>query len=87
MKSDTVIILAAAAAGLFFVARLAKRATGGGTVLNQANRTAAIANTALPGQEGWGWQYFSDGTAIGPDGRYYLNGTEVYNPAGMTGVV
>lgn len=67
-----------------------------GTVLNQANRigampsgynyngTTQIFNTATQGQEGYGWQYFSDGTSIGPDGRYYYQGTEVYNPAGAT---
>lgn len=98
MKNDTLIIIAAAAAGLFLIYKTAGRTAGvaprpGGTVLNQSNRTGAmpsgnqynttgIANTALPGQEGYGWQYYSDGTAIGPDGRYYYQGTEVYNPAG-----
>lgn len=39
-----------------------------------------ITNTALPGQEGYGWQYFSDGTVIDPSGQYYQNGQLVYSP-------
>lgn len=39
-----------------------------------------ISNAALPGQPGWGWQYFSDGTVIGPDGTYYQNGAQVWRP-------
>lgn len=31
-----------------------------------------------------GWQYFSDGTAIGPDGAYYYQGKKVYGGAGST---
>ena len=27
-----------------------------------------------------GWRYFSDGTSIGPDGAYYLNGVLVWRP-------
>ncbi len=27
-----------------------------------------------------GWRYFDDGTAIGPDGIYYKNGVQVYDP-------
>jgi hypothetical protein len=46
----------------------------------------AITNTAQPGQEGYGWQYFSDGTsgggtAISQDGVYYNDGVPVYYPA------
>lgn len=27
-----------------------------------------------------GWQYFTDGTAIGPDGSYYMNDKLVWSP-------
>lgn len=27
-----------------------------------------------------GWQYFSDGTSISPDGRYFLGDTLIYTP-------
>lgn len=30
-----------------------------------------------------GWQYFTDGTAIGPDGSFYKNGKLVYANASM----
>lgn len=88
MKTDTLIIIAAAAAGLYVIAKTVK----GGAILGMgkvspsvtgAGRANAINNTALPGQPGWAWQYFTDGTAIGPDGKYYSQGQEVYDPAGM----
>lgn len=82
MKTDTLLIIVAAAVGLFVISR-AVRAQGTGTVLDQSNKVSAIPNNALPGQPGWGWRYYSDGTAIGPDGRYYFQGAEVYDPAGM----
>jgi hypothetical protein len=40
-----------------------------------------IANTALPGQEGYGWRYFDNTTVIDPQGRYYFDGQLVYDPA------
>ena len=92
MKTDTIVIAAAAALGLWFVSRVAS-----GKPLTMANtspsptstgaaRATAIPNPALPGQSGWGWQYFTDGTSIGPDGRYYQGGAEVYNPLGILGI-
>ena len=36
-----------------------------------------IANPAMPGQEGYGWRYFSDGTAISPTGDYFFDNKEV----------
>lgn len=39
--------------------------------------TSEIENKALPGQVGYGWRYFSDGTAISPDGTYYLKGRQI----------
>jgi hypothetical protein len=41
-----------------------------------------IVNTALPGQNGYGWRYFSDGTVIDPSGQYYVDGQVVWSPAG-----
>jgi hypothetical protein len=35
--------------------------------------TSEIANPAAPGEAGYGWRYFSDGTVIAPDGGYYAN--------------
>lgn len=41
-------------------------------------RANEIENNALPGQSGYGWRYFTDGTAISPDGTYYYKGQMVY---------
>lgn len=84
MKTDTIVIIAVAAIGLFVISRTVKAGTmGGGTLLKQSNKVNAVSNTALPGQPGWGWDYFNDGTAIGPDGKYYFQGQEVYDPNGI----
>jgi hypothetical protein len=40
-----------------------------------------ISNTSLPGQEGYGWKYYDNGTVIDPQGRYYFDGQMVYDPA------
>lgn len=40
-----------------------------------------LQNDSLPGQPGWGWQYFTGGISIGPDGTYYLNGQAVSRPS------
>ena len=70
--------------------------TGGGTNLvdNETDTTSneglkapiEILNTATkPGDPGWGWKYYSDGTSIGPDGKYYHKGQQIYDPANPTG--
>lgn len=40
-----------------------------------------ISNTAQPGDPGYGWQYYSNGTAIDPQGNYYQNGEFVWSPS------
>jgi hypothetical protein len=39
----------------------------------------------LPGDPGYGWTYYSDGTAISPEGVYYYEGEEVYDPSSQGG--
>lgn len=41
-----------------------------------------ITNTSLPGDTSgaYGWRYFSDGTAISPNGEYYYQGDLVWSP-------
>lgn len=81
MKTEDLLILGAVAL-LGFVAWKVFKGTGtaatGRASVNPY--TSEINNTALPGDPGWGWQYFSDGTAIGPDGSYYTNGKKVWSP-------
>lgn len=43
-----------------------------------------IENAAETGQTGAGWQYFTDGTAISPDGAYYQDGDLIWSPTGGT---
>jgi len=50
-----------------------------------SNITTEIENTASSGSPGYGWKYYSDGTAISPEGKYYYQGSEVYDPANQTG--
>jgi hypothetical protein len=45
-------------------------------------QSTKIENTAKEGQVGYGWEYFSDGTAISPDGKYYYKGKLAYDPSG-----
>ena len=43
--------------------------------------TTEIANPAQEGETGYGWKYYSDGTAISPEGVYYQGGTPIWDPA------
>jgi hypothetical protein len=44
-----------------------------------------IVNNALPGQNGYGWKYYDNGTAISPDGKYYYQGNLVWSPGDAEG--
>lgn len=35
-----------------------------------------------PGEQGYGWRYFNDGTSISPDGVYYKDGEVIFQPEG-----
>lgn len=52
----------------------------------QTGGVKEIANTAQPGQTGYGWKYYDNGTVIDPQGRYYYDGQVVYDPTGSTPV-
>lgn len=52
----------------------------GGPAPSVPSGTRAIPNPALPGEPGHGWQYFTDGTAIAPNGEYYKDGEPVWSP-------
>jgi hypothetical protein len=56
--------------------------TGGGSEESVFDPTSIyeITNTATtPGSAGYGWKYYSDGTSISPDGKYYHQGEMVYD--------
>lgn len=44
-----------------------------------------ITNNAGSGDVGFGWKYFSDGTAISPEGIYYQGGQQIYDPSNPSG--
>ena len=49
--------------------------TGGGS-----DFVTEIPNTTKPGEVGYGWKYYSDGTAISPTGQYYYQGALKFDP-------
>lgn len=42
-------------------------------------------SASKPGDPGYGWKYYTDGTSISPDGKYYYQGDQVYDPANPSG--
>ena len=50
-----------------------------------------VLNEAKEGEVGFGWKYYTDGTAISPDGKYFSNGNLIYDSnalnSGIIGVV
>lgn len=51
------------------------------TSTGTTGRVGEIANDDVPGQPGYGWRYFTDGTVIGPDGTYYQDGQPIWSPS------
>lgn len=57
-----------------------------GNIFNPTSTGATeIPNTATPGTEAYGWKYYSDGTAISPDGSYYQGGQLIWSPTMYSG--
>lgn len=77
MTKNQWLLLAAGAAALYF---LSKRDTAN-LIKNLGapiNGISEVFTGAKEGQIAYGWRYFTDGTSIGPDGKYYLNGAYVW---------
>lgn len=53
---------------------------GSGSTTDTSTVTDVTPTDLQPGDEGYGWQYYSDGTAIDPSGNYYYQGDLVYSP-------
>jgi hypothetical protein len=79
MKKEDLLLLLGVGLGVFAVARF----------LSSRTKNTPAKSTYVPPSyvsevtRADGWTYYSDGTVIGPDGKYYFKGDEVYNPAGM----
>lgn len=77
-SSDYVTILAGALLAFVAFKTLGKGIgpIGAAALSNTAYPTLINANTV--GTAAAGWQYFTDGTAIAPNGDYYYQGSLVY---------
>lgn len=78
MKPSDLLILAAAAGFAWWMVKgtLPKLGAGRGAGYVDEVTPGGI----LPGQPGYGWRYFEDGTAIDPAGNYYSGGVVVWSP-------
>lgn len=77
MKANDLLILGVAGViAWFIVGRSAGAKVAGSVPVRESDFVEEIFN----GVSAWGngWRYFSDGTAIDPQGNYYLNGQLVY---------
>jgi hypothetical protein len=94
MKTDSIIIIGAAAAALWIIGSTRRTtSTGGRSMFNPFGNTASslnaggtvpvteIQNNTVPGANGYGWRYFSDGTVIDQQGNYYVNGSMIWSPS------
>lgn len=83
MKNNDLILLALAAAAVFFIAKKFAPTARAAPVppLKQPNFIDEIFNSALPGQPGYGYNYYDNGTVIDGSGNYYYQGNLVWSPS------
>ncbi|MCK9991393.1 MAG: hypothetical protein RugAbin2_02407 [Rugosibacter sp.] len=80
MKTNEILILLAAAAAAFFLLKKnAVAAVQPAGTSSLADMVSGIFNPAMAGDPGFGWQYFTNGTAIDPAGNYYFEGRKVWS--------
>lgn len=73
MKNDLFYLLAGVAAVLVLSKKTTASSDGGSSEW--------VPPQAIPVAVPNGWQYFTDGTAISPDGTYYYKGVPVWSPS------
>lgn len=76
MKSNDMITILAGAVLAFVAFKTLKPGAAAAFVQPAGAKLINVGNTA--GTDAAGWQYFTDGTAIAPNGDYYYQGTLVY---------
>ena len=86
MNSSDYIILGLAAAVLGYVVYRQKTAIVADPTINTRAPYGAQEIQVDP-EAANGWKYYTDGTAIGPDGKYYYQGVQVYDPNAIYGQV
>lgn len=81
MKNDQLIALAIAGIAVWMLvsSRKAKASapSNPSSVASDSVFAKLLKNDTLPGQPGYGWKYYTDGTAISPDGSKYFSGGEL----------
>ncbi|HEX8611936.1 MAG TPA: hypothetical protein VF800_11675 [Telluria sp.] len=78
MKNEDLFLLALFGGGMFVMARYL-----GNKTRNSAPPPSGATYGATEIMRDNGWVYYTDGTSIGPDGRYYQGSDLVYDPRGM----
>jgi len=68
----------AAGTGIFDVLTGQRKASGAAVPQNTAKISEVLDGSG--GNFSNGWRYFTDGTSIGPDGKYYFQGEEIWSP-------
>lgn len=80
MKNEEIIVLGLAGVAVWLILQSQKPKAAGGVTSNANKRTEEIFDQ-------WGatfnngWRYFTDGTAIDPQGRYWKDGQVIWTPA------
>lgn len=74
MRNEEMMVVGLAGLALWFILKGKTGFSGTSTAAGQTN----YVGKAAPDYQGW--QYFTDGTSISPEGRYYHNGVLVWNP-------
>lgn len=64
--------------GIFDIMRRQRKESGAAIPQNTQKVTEVLDGSG--NQFGNGWRYFTDGTAIGPDGSYYQGGSLIWSP-------
>jgi hypothetical protein len=76
MKKEDLILLGIVGVSVYAIVRMVMKKPGtASTPANNYNTTEITRNN--------GWSYYTDGTAIDPNGVYYYQGAQVYDPRGM----
>lgn len=70
--NENILLLLAGVAAVLMLGK--KKASTGGSA-------PWVAPQAIPVSVPNGWQYFTDGTAISPEGVYYYKGEQVWAPS------
>ena len=69
---------AGSAGGIFDILR-SQRKDSGANLYQNTDKVTEVLNSGAPYSNGW--RYFTDGTAIDPQGNYYSNGALIWSPA------